>query len=226
MRKRGPSSREDVVFCIACVLLFAAFVGLSIWAHYTYFIAPEQRVLETLEAHQERVPLADTTLGYLTDLGNVPVVIALVVIVAALLLARRAFVEAAAVVGVLPMGVVQIGLRRLIDRPQDPSRIPTLAQQYPYRASYPSGHAFGVCIVFALLFAFAPIIVPQRPAWIALRAVCVVLVVCAGVERVIDGAHWPSDVAGAWLLALLYVTAVAWFCMRVRRRRPPTSDSP
>ena len=210
-------TRSDAIFWCAWVMLLAAFAALSVWAHYAYFLPFEQHVLETLERNHDSVPLSERTLGYLSDLGRVPVIVALVVIVAALLVVRRAFVEALAVAGVLPMGVAQIGVRHLIDRPQDPSRIPTLDFQYPYGASFPSGHAFGEFMVFGLLFVFAPLIVPQRAAWITVRIVCVLLVLASGLERVVDGAHWPSDVIGAYMLALLYVSAAAWICTRVRR---------
>jgi membrane-associated phospholipid phosphatase len=75
--------------------------------------------------------------------------------------------------------------------------------------SYPSGHAvFFTWLSFMLAFAIAPHIRPHlRPLlWIAAAFV----IVCACLARVWAGDHWPSDVAGGFLLGLGWSALVIW----------------
>jgi undecaprenyl-diphosphatase len=75
--------------------------------------------------------------------------------------------------------------------------------------SYPSGHAvYFTWMSFMLAFAVAPHIRP-RYRWIAwVTAAIVILLGCTA--RVWAGAHWPSDVAGGFLLGLGWCAFVLW----------------
>ena len=98
--------------------------------------------------------------------------------------------------------------------------------------SYPSGHAvFFTWLSFMLAFSLAPHVRPRR-RWILWTgaALLIVLACCA---RVWAGAHWPSDVAGGFLLGLGWSAFVVWLPERwlpnpswewVRRRRNAWRD--
>src|SRR5579864_2614743 len=75
--------------------------------------------------------------------------------------------------------------------------------------SYPSGHAvYFTWMSFMIAFAVAPHVRP-RLRWIPWLAAAVVIVLaCTG--RVWAGDHWPSDVAGGFLLALGWSAFVMW----------------
>ena len=88
-----------------------------------------------------------------------------------------------------------------------------LGRAYPAASSYPSGHAFGEFLLFGLIFLFAPLVISSRAAVVGTRALCVSVIVLGGIERVANGRHWASDVLGAYLLALLFVS-VAWWLSR------------
>jgi membrane-associated phospholipid phosphatase len=71
------------------------------------------------------------------------------------------------------------------------------------RFSYPSGHAGAALIAYVSLLVVAW---PHRPwRWVALAGV-VLIVGGMGFGRVYLGVHWPSDVAGGYLLA------GSWLC--------------
>jgi undecaprenyl-diphosphatase len=82
--------------------------------------------------------------------------------------------------------------------------------------SYPSGHAtFFTWISFMLAFTFAPRL-SSRWRWVpwVLAAIVIVLTCLA---RVWAGDHWPSDVAGGFLLGLAWSAGVVWVADRFRR---------
>jgi undecaprenyl-diphosphatase len=82
--------------------------------------------------------------------------------------------------------------------------------------SYPSGHAtFFTWIGFMLAFTFAPRL-SSRWRWVpwVLAAIVIVLTCLA---RVWAGDHWPSDVAGGFLLGLAWSAGVVWVADRFRR---------
>ncbi len=75
--------------------------------------------------------------------------------------------------------------------------------------SYPSGHVvFFTWLSFMLAFSLAPHLKPRWrwPLW--LGAATLILLTC--LARVWAGAHWPSDVAGGFLLALAWSAFVVW----------------
>ena len=75
--------------------------------------------------------------------------------------------------------------------------------------SYPSGHAvFFTWLSFMVAFALAPHV---RPRWRwTLWTGAAFVIVCACLARVWAGDHWPSDVAGGFLLGLGWSAFVMW----------------
>ena len=87
--------------------------------------------------------------------------------------------------------------------------------------SFPSGHVMGAVMLYGLLFVVArrialPPAPPRDPG-----ASASAIIATVGFARVWDGAHWPTDVLGAYALGgLLLVGLVAALRPARRRRRP------
>ena len=98
--------------------------------------------------------------------------------------------------------------------------------------SYPSGHAvFFTWLSFMVAFSLAPHVKPRNQWILWVAAALVILLAC--LARVWAGAHWPSDVAGGFLLGLGWSAFVVWLperwlpsptwrWFRGRRRRATT----
>ena len=100
---------------------------------------------------------------------------------------------------------------------------PTTAQvlqvtEHPGASSYPSGHTiFIVTVTVVLMLCFGYRFLPRRARAIGWAAV--VLVVAANaIARIYTGAHWPTDVLGAILIAVAWLTfllSLRWVSARV-----------
>ncbi len=90
---------------------------------------------------------------------------------------------------------------------------------------FPSGHTVGTTALFGVLFFLIPLIVPWRPVRWLLQGGCLLMILAAGPARVYEGVHWPSDVLGAYLLALLCLAPPLAAYGAARGWRAPHSGS-
>lgn len=108
-------------------------------------------------------------------------------------------------------------LRELIERPRPPPELVEITGTAS-GFSFPSGHTLGTAVLFGVLFFLIPAGVAWRPARWLLQAGCLLAVLAAGPARVYVGVHWPSDVAGAYLLALLIVAPAITLYLTAQRQ--------
>ncbi|MGH9762750.1 MAG: phosphatase PAP2 family protein [Blastocatellia bacterium] len=136
---------------------------------------------------------------------------------AVLLMARRRAEAFVCVLGTgLGSGLDQV-LKGLSDRPRPPSGLVHVLGSYHFE-SFPSGHViFFVDFFGFLLFVTWAIFKPFRGRTI-LMVLFVFLISIIGVSRVYLGAHWPSDVAGAYLAGGLWLTVIVETSRRLAAR--------
>ena len=84
--------------------------------------------------------------------------------------------------------------------------------------SFPSGHVVGAMLLYGFIWYVAGDRIRFAPIRWLIRAVCAVIIVLSGFDRVWSGAHWPSDVGGAYALGLALLLAID-LCLRVDRAR-------
>jgi undecaprenyl-diphosphatase len=143
--------------------------------------------------------LTNNTAGYIQG------AVAIVVIVVMFIWERRAgYLMAIGAISSLLDNLIKTEMARSRPTP-DLVHILTPAPGY----SYPSGHAvYFTWMSFMIAFALAPHIRPGL-RWIPWVTAGIVIVL-ACTARVWAGDHWPSDVAGGFLLALGWSAFVMW----------------
>ncbi len=82
-------------------------------------------------------------------------------------------------------------------------------------SSYPSGHVFGSTVIFGFWGFLAVYYRFKKKLLIPLLGSLIPLILAGGFSRMFEQAHWPSDVAGGYLLAafwlLLLIPLFAYF---------------
>lgn len=210
-------------FYLAVVLAAVGFAVLALLARTVWYFPID---LQVTRAIQDASPAwLDVPLGAITWIGFPPQsnIIFGTIIVGLFLMGRR--LEAAML---LVAAIGSIGLwyaiNPLIDRPRPSPDLVEVAIQIP-TGSFPSGHVvnltaiFGFLIYLTLLLVFNPWI---RRGLVALLALPILVV---GYARIEDGAHWPSDVLGGYMLGWLWLALTIWLYhqgqhwLAARRRR-------
>jgi len=129
----------------------------------------------------------------LTDLGSLPVAVALVVGAAALLLWRRERGETLVLVAGLALTYAGVHVTKAaLDRPRPPD--PLVATDL---SAYPSGHAAYAMTWIAVAVTLSRVL-PRLASRFALVVGAIVVAAVVGVTRVYLRAHWLSDVTGGW----------------------------
>ncbi len=107
--------------------------------------------------------------------------------------------EAAFIPIVLLTPILNSIVKELVARPRPTTALVNVFEPLP-QYSFPSGHVMYYVVFFGFL-AFLAISLPKlEPGWrIFWLAFSVPLVLLIGLSRVYLGAHWPSDVIGAYL---------------------------
>ncbi len=155
----------------------------------------------------------DTLTGSPTAIGVWAIVV--------LVLASMRWWAGAITAGLWPLGgVINESMSALLverARPHDPDLLRTSSNFEA--SSFPSGHVTTAVLLYGIIFVVAGQI---RQRWLrrVVRTISVGIVLATGVQRVWDGAHWPSDVFASYALgSVLLVGLVA-----VYRRLLPATD--
>jgi membrane-associated phospholipid phosphatase len=75
---------------------------------------------------------------------------------------------------------------------------------------FPSGHVMGMTLLVGSLACLAWDTWPRRRTRIATLAIAGTILLASGAGRIYVGAHWPTDVLGAYLYGSLGTIALAW----------------
>lgn len=161
-----------------------------------------------------------TSLGYAVQITGIIAVITLA------FLYWRKYFEATGFLGaLLGANLLTEGLKGLVRRARPP--LPWLGSATGY--SFPSGHSLVAVVLYGfLLYLVVSNMKPSgwRKALISLLTVIPFLI---GMSRVYLGVHYPSDVAGGWILALLWlgiwIGAINFARKKWGQKRQPGEDS-
>jgi len=73
---------------------------------------------------------------------------------------------------------------------------------------FPSAHVMGVVLLYGVIATLAQELIPSRRLRLPIQAVAVGMILIVGPGRIYTGAHWPTDVLGAYLYGILFLIPV------------------
>ena len=201
------SKRRAVIRAVRGEFVFAAvlslYAALALLAHFSAYFELDIEIEHKVQGVQ--FPGFRTAMESVSILGNGWVPVALVLVTATLMLIARLRIEGAVCLLGVAMGAgVNRFFKALIGRPR-PSHPLVLVLHNVAHESFPSGHVVFFVEFFGFLFFLSYVLLRTG----ALRRVSLVtmggLIGVIGVSRVYLGAHWPSDVLGAYLAGGLWL---------------------
>ena len=124
-------------------------------------------------------------------------------------------------------GMAVAVLKWAVERPRPELPVDLQVITDPSSYSFPSGHVTFAVAFFGILAYLVARYWRGRSRWIAV-AVVLTPAVLMGPARVSWGVHWPSDVLGGYLLALLGIQLLIWLNHRIEtvpHRQPGPSKT-
>ncbi len=207
---------RTLVFRTILVLVILSFGILTILARqYHYF---KIDLIFTLAIQQYKSFWFDSLMRVVTLIGDPISVVLLVVFLsgAGFLLERRRaplILMASTLGGLLLSEIIKI----LVGRPRPD---PTLVHQIGYflkADSFPSGHVLGAVSLygFLLYISFTKL---KKSFWrIGIMVICILMIILMGLSRIYLGAHWFSDVLGAYLVGFIWLSFVILIYQRLNK---------
>lgn len=143
-----------------------------------------------------------------------------VLVVSLIALRKRDYPFAVGALLVLAAAALNPVLKDLIQRDR-PGAGDLIIREHARGYGYPSAHAMSAALFYGYAL-FGAIRVTTGRVRFALSAACLLAIALIGWERVYDGAHWPSDVAGGWAIGALLLFSAVWLPTRVLKLRAPS----
>jgi len=156
--------------------------------------------LQQLDAppFQEAMAVASATVEW-------PWAAILMAVVLGVLAGRRRWLEALLFLAGQALRPLNLMLKEVVGRPR-PSPLLVEVREFPDSPSFPSGHVASAMVLFGLLLLWAEALGLPRPLRWLVRAFCLYAMAFTAMERIYSGAHWFSDVYGAFLLAIPWLS--------------------
>jgi membrane-associated phospholipid phosphatase len=186
---------------VAVLLLLAFGVLLTIVAAHRRPFTLDSWVLQLLERHRSGPvdAFAETVSTVLSPIG-----VQLLVAVTVLAVAVGRHSLRPVLLGALCIGGAQFlssATKSLVDRPRPPMTawVPHVTAR---GMAFPSGHATAAATGFTLIAALLSHRISSAAGRGSVVVVAAAMILLVGWSRVYLGVHWPTDVAGGWLLGV------------------------
>lgn len=209
--------RARAAFWVCWSLMLAGFVVLASFAAAFDYFPGDRGLTEAVQDGDARA--WRDALEWASRLAEWPGMLIVGFAAAAMLVALAHRSEAVWLLATLPLTQLNGAVKLAVDRPR-PSPEFVDVHEVATGLSFPSGHAVTAVLLYGFLFyALAQALPDRRPRYPA-QALCVIIAVLTGLQRVEAGVHWPSDVLGGALFAGLILALLIWSHRRFRARWP------
>jgi len=208
-------NRARAAFWLCWSLALVGFVVLASFAAAFDYFPGDRGLTEAIQRGDARA--WREALDWASRLSEWPGMVIVGFVAAALLwlLVHRS--EAVWLLATLALTQLNGAVKLAVDRPR-PSPELVDVREVATGLSFPSGHTMTAVLLYGFLFYAAGQAFRDRRLRHPVQALCVIIAVLTGLQRVDAGVHWPSDVLGGALLAGLILALLIWSHRRFRAR--------
>ena len=194
------SVRWGRILLVVCAILLALFALLAWWVSYHPILPID--IFITQQFQENPAPWLHYTMVAVSFIGDVvPLFIGLIALAATLFWIVDLRLEAVMVVALSATSAILNALiKYIVGRPRPTPDLVDIMHTAS-GSSFPSGHVMSYIAFWGLIFSFTLILFQGRHWWrTTLLIVSGLFVVLIGPSRIYLGAHWASDVLGAYLI--------------------------
>jgi membrane-associated phospholipid phosphatase len=189
---------------------------LAVLAHRYAYFAWDLSVARLLQMIS--LPGFDTLMNAVSLLGNGWIAWSLVVVAGLVLLKIGLRAEGLVCMGGAGSGwAINQLLKASIDRPRPNDGLVRVTGLFHHQ-SFPSGHVVFFVEFFGFLLFLAHVLLKRGPVRYGSMIVPGLLIALVGISRVYLGAHWPSDVVGAYLAGGIWLMLMIEVYRRIKAR--------
>ncbi len=159
----------------------------------------------------------DMLMKFVTFTGNVTTVVVLVILLSlyGYLIGKR-HVAILIIVSTIGGMVISQILKILIGRPRPDPLLVHQIGHFLKSDSFPSGHVFTAVSLYGLLLYIIFTQLKKSLFRKILIGVCLMIISLMGISRIYLGAHWFSDVLGAYLIGFVWVSGIIFIHQKLR----------
>ncbi len=212
------ASKRAQAFILLYLVEFVLFTLLALFVHFhpvdAVDIAISREFQENHAAWLQTSMIAVSYLGYHFFLFS-----ALILLTAVVFWLVRLRLEALLIVTLSAVSsALNFGMKVLVNRPRPTANLVDVVRQATGQ-SFPSGHVMSYVAYFGLLFSLGVILLKRDRWWHYLVLIIPALfVILVGPSRIYLGAHWGSDVLGAYLLGAFLLGIALWIYLVLKTR--------
>jgi membrane-associated phospholipid phosphatase len=199
--------KRSWLFNIYLIIISISAAILTILAKKNPYFATDLSITRTIQSIQ--IPWFDTIMNLITFLGNVIPSMVLLIVTALIIYQKKRKLESKMLlISTIGIEIISTITKFTVARQRpDPNLIKQVGK-FLYNDSFPSGHVLFFVGFFGFLLFLAYTTLPKNFYRSALLILLLLLLILIGISRIYLGAHWFSDVLGAYLIGFLYVSAV------------------
>jgi membrane-associated phospholipid phosphatase len=199
-------------------LLFVLFALLATFVHFHPVLGIDVTI--THEFQENQAPWLSwlmTAISYIGDQNWLSIGLVVLAVVIFWIVDLRLEAIIIAVVYALS-GLLNALIKIIVNRPRPNASVVDVIQAATGK-SFPSGHVMSYVAFWGLLFTFGVILFDGRRWWrIALLVISAFFVVMVGPSRIYLGAHWASDVLGAYLIETALIGIALFIYLQLDKR--------
>lgn len=215
--KRPTFVRRAINFRSLLILVTIVFALLSFFAkQYDYF---NFDLTVTLHIQSLNFSWFDNLMKFVSFLGNVSTVTVLVFLLAffGYLTGNRkaAFMLLISTIGGLAISYI---FKTLVARSRPDPTLVNQIGEFIKSDSFPSGHVLGAVSFYGFLLYISYTQLKKNIIKQILISISLLAILLMGISRIYLGAHWFSDVLGAYLLGFIWLTFVVFVYQKLKNK--------